>query len=90
MPKVKNINGTSNRTAPAGYTSWLDYWEKKASKKAYVCHAHSCSRTDLVGAHVKKVEGSDNSWYIVPICKECNKATGDFNVIEPLVAVNPM
>ncbi len=90
MVKVKNINGTSGRL-PSGYTSWLDYWERKSGEKASVCHAYSCStKTELVGAHVKKAEGSDNSWYIVPLCKGCNKITGDFYVVGPLVAVNPM
>ena len=54
--KIKNINGTSERV-PNGYTSWQDFWEKKTGQKA---------KND-VGGHVKKVDSSDNAWYIADI-----------------------
>lgn len=32
--RVKNVNGSGRFSAPAGYRSWLDYWEKKTDSKA--------------------------------------------------------
>ena len=34
MPKVKNVNGSSRFSSPAGYNTWLDYWEAKSGKTA--------------------------------------------------------
>ena len=86
--KVKNLNGTSDNKAPAEYSSWLEFWEKKAGKKAGEC-GH-CTADAEVGAHVQKADSSDKSWYIVPLCKTCNKKSSseEFTVYEPLVAVN--
>lgn len=33
--RVKNVNGSGRFSAPAGYRSWLDYWEKKTGSKAF-------------------------------------------------------
>jgi len=87
MIKVKNVNGSSRFSAPSGYDSWLDYWEKTASDKKRTCGADGCSNTDLVGAHVQKVNNSDRDYYITPICRECNKRTDEFYVIWKLVPV---
>jgi hypothetical protein len=86
---VKNINGTANRIPPVGYSSWLDFWEKKTGLKATKCNNVACSTTkDLVGAHVIKVNSVDQKWYIVPLCKACNAKTDSFYVAGPLVPVN--
>lgn len=84
---VKNINGSSRFPAPAGYTSWLNYWECKSGQKASSCSANNCDGKDLVGAHVQMAYGNDQSWYIVPLCKSCNQKTGTFNVNATLVPV---
>lgn len=88
MVKVKNASGTSRYGTPAGYNSWLEYWEKKSGKTAWRCSAIDChlmGRMNLVGAHVKKVYGGDNHSYIVPLCKACNNRTDEFYVDEVLV-----
>ncbi|OUO56765.1 hypothetical protein B5F78_08845 [Bacteroides sp. An279] len=88
MIKVKNANGTSRYDAPAGYDTWLEYWEKKSGKTAWRCSATDChkiGRTNLVGAHVKKVYGGDNHSYIVPLCRKCNMRTDEFYVDEELI-----
>lgn len=85
--KVRNVNGSGRFPAPSGYSTWLEYWEDKAGMTASVCGAYGCNRKDLVGAHVQKVGGYDNSWYITPICKSCNQRTDEFEVYFPLVPV---
>ncbi len=90
MTKVKNVNGSSRFDSPAGYSSWLDYWEDKSGKTASRCSATDCHRLgrhNLVGAHVQKVFGTDKSWYIVPLCRECNTRTDEFYTDETLVPV---
>ena len=88
MIKVKNLNGTSDRV-PNGYSSWLAFWEAKAGRRATQCNRFLCSATsNLVGAHVKKVDGNDNSWYIVPLCHADNMSTEEFYVNGPLISVN--
>lgn len=87
MPKVKNINGTSRFPAPLGYKSWLDYWEKQTGKKAYYCGTSGCFRTDLVGAHVMKVNSLDKHYYITPLCSKCNQRHDEFYVTTELVPV---
>ncbi|MDD3171765.1 MAG: hypothetical protein PHO86_05540 [Bacilli bacterium] len=84
---VQNLNGTGNNDVPNGYTSWLDFWEKKANKKVGYCHAVNCSAKAEVGAHVKIV-GETNVQYIVPLCKGCNNGTDLFYVDGPLVPIN--
>ena len=84
---VRNLQEGS-RPAPAGYSSWLDYWEKKTGLKADTCHRVDCYRTATDGAHVQLVNG-DNEWYIVPLCHGCNTQYGArFYVDGPLVPVN--
>lgn len=75
---------------PAGYSSWLDYWEKKAGIKASACHRIGCNQPATDGAHVQLEKGGDE-WYIVPLCHECNTQFGhEFWVEGPLVPVNPV
>lgn len=87
--KVKNLNGTSDNTAPSGYSSWKDYWERKSGQTANICHRLYCSSTYyIVGAHVQLVDGG-NEWYIVPLCNAHNQSTDvEFYVTAPLVPVN--
>lgn len=90
MIKVKNANGTSRFKSPAGYITWLDYWEAKSGKTAWKCSATDCNkfgRVNLIGAHVQKANSYDQSWYIVPLCRGCNNRIDEFYVDETLVPV---
>jgi len=68
---VKNKKGTSGNTPPSGYSSWLDFWEKKKGKKATICEAKSCQEKPDVGGHVIKA-GQGGKEYILPICHSHN------------------
>ena len=47
---VRNKKGTADRKPPAGYSSWLDFWERKRGKKAKDCEVLSCSAKAELGA----------------------------------------
>lgn len=86
--KVKNLHNTGDRK-PFGYNSWLEYWEAKSGEEATECKSITCStKTDLVGAHVIKAGSLDGKWYIIPLCKACNKRNDEFYVSGTLVAVS--
>lgn len=76
------------RPVPPGYSSWLDYWERKSGQRAGFCHKNGCLNQATDGAHVQLVNGGDE-WYIVPLCHVCNTQFGaSFWVSGPLVPVN--
>jgi hypothetical protein len=69
---VRNINGTSGeRYANSGSktgASWLAVWRNAAHSDRKTCCVLECSRTDLVGGHVIRVDGrQSNEWYLAPI-----------------------
>ncbi|MEW5825815.1 MAG: hypothetical protein AB1778_03205 [Candidatus Bipolaricaulota bacterium] len=68
---VKNKKGTGSNPAPSGYTSWLDFWERKRGKKATKCEVLGCSAGADVGGHVIKA-GEGPKEYILPMCTGCN------------------
>ena len=73
MVKVRNVKGHYN--VPTGYSSWLNYWERKMNDKAEQCQKKGCTeKDDLVGGHVHKV-GDEDTVYLVPICQEHNHYT---------------
>ena len=77
MTKVKNINGTSDNICKCG--SWLKHWENFSEQKAFLCSEKNCFKLAEVGAHVQKT-GYDMKWYIIPLCKEHNAASGELEV----------
>jgi hypothetical protein len=68
---VKNKKGTGGNVAPPGYSSWLDFWEKKKGKKAPKCEVQNCSGGANLGGHVIKA-GEGPKEYILPMCYNCN------------------
>jgi uncharacterized protein YwlG (UPF0340 family) len=84
--QIKNVTGTAGKECPSCDT-WLDHWKKHSRQDATVCGVLGCSNTDVVGAHVRKVDNYDFAVYIYPLCNGCNQATGVLSVWEkyPLV-----
>ena len=73
--KVKNINGTSDNTCKCG--SWLDHWKRFSGQSVPTyCPEEKCTQKPEVGAHVQKDSSTDDSWYIIPLCKTHNGETG--------------
>ncbi|MGL5683117.1 MAG: hypothetical protein ACRDDZ_08740 [Marinifilaceae bacterium] len=88
MTTVKNVNGTSRFKVPLDYNSWLHYWKSTSRQShVYYCANRGCSNEAEVGAHVKKVYGNDDHYYIVPLCRVCNASIGNFQVTETLIPV---
>ena len=66
--EVKNKKETADKTPPSGYSSWLDFWEKKKGKKADTCEVMLCKGKPDVGGHViKSGEGSKEYIFIAHV-----------------------
>ena len=70
--KIKNITGTSD--AKCLCDSWLKHWENFSGRTTKYCIVKDCLEKELVGAHVQKAEGNNESWYILPICNKHNQS----------------
>lgn len=87
---VKNKRGTADKTPPKGYSSWLDFWEKKKDRTADTCRVFYCGGRAEVGGHVY-IAGSGGKEYILPLCKSCNNKPDDesfLDIEDDLVAVS--
>lgn len=78
--KVKNVNGTADRSCRCG--SWIAHWRNYSNQTATICRAKGCSRNDIVGAHVKKCNSTDNKEYIVPFCNFHNQQGDCIEIID--------
>lgn len=92
---VHNVLGTKDEPIPEGYTSFLDYWEKKSGQSAPpecpVKCAHQnqdgsdADKKDIVGAHVRidEISCPDDWAWIVPLCKHCNSDDNSYCIELP-------
>lgn len=87
MQRVRNIANTSGHrcSCPSHGHHWM-----LGSRQNFpvFCSVHNCCGRAEVGGHVQKVGSFDESWYIVPICKQCNASTEDL-VLSPLTPLVP-
>lgn len=73
---VININGTSDNTCKC--SSWLEHWKNFSGESLPdECPSNGCSEKPEVGAHVQKDSSTDDNWYIIPLCKDCNAKAGE-------------
>jgi hypothetical protein len=68
---VRNKKGTADDKPPAGFSSWLDFWEKKRGVRAMKCEGMPCTGKAEVGGHVLKAEEGGKD-HILPLCYEHN------------------
>lgn len=73
--KVRNLNGTSSNSCKCD--SWLAHWGNFSKQTTKQCVVSGCTNVPEVGGHVQKVSLADQSWYIIPICKSCNRQHGE-------------
>lgn len=85
VTKVINIKGTSDLSCACG--SWLKHWQRGSGLiLPSMCVEVTCTKRDLVGAHVQR-EG-DSRWYIIPVCSAHNASEFQFNVNTIFVSAN--
>jgi hypothetical protein len=79
MTKVKNLNGTSDKSCICG--NWISHWVNYAQHNGVLmCSVIDCiSNDDVVGAHVKKMN-TDLKHYIIPLCQSHNKSNSILEV----------
>lgn len=84
--KVNNINGTKDNVCKCG--SWLEHWKKFSGQSLpSYCPEKKCIKKPTLGAHVQKDSSTDKSWYIVPLCSDCNAQTGKSLDISDYIAL---
>jgi hypothetical protein len=91
MYRVENVKGSSNEMLPHGYSSWIEYWEKRSYRKAQKCSRIDCNQTkNIEGAHVYIIGENVEKEYITPLCREHNNpnVTEEFDVNETLVPID--
>lgn len=73
--KVHNIKGSQgDYYRDIGLKDWM---KAVGAKEAPSCFASGCVKKATDGSHVKKVDSTDNDWYICPFCHEHNESTDD-------------
>lgn len=76
--RVSNAGGTSGSNCKCG--SWFDHWKKHSGQSRANCSVINCNSKCEVGAHVKKYDSFDRSLYIIPLCQDCNMASGSLEI----------
>lgn len=89
--RVKNLKGTSSHSCNCG--TWLNHWKsfsgyyRISPSEEIFCSVIGCRNKATDGGHVKKISSGiaraipeSNNWYIVPLCKQCNQRTDEFDI----------
>lgn len=85
---VRNVNNTSQKDCPCG--SWLKHWLRFSKQsRPEQCPAFLCENAVEVGAHVQAEDTADESWYIIPLCTNCNNQKGESLIVDAGVALVP-
>ena len=72
--KVKNLNGgTRNKLSGS---RWLAHWEAFSGQHVYYCFVKGCTGQIAAGGLVQKESRAEKNWFVVPLCEECNKKSG--------------
>ena len=72
---VQHIKGSSEVSPKCKCGSWIKHWEKFSGKTRDKCSVVGCTEAAMEGAHIKIVNGTINSWYIMPVCESHNPPT---------------
>lgn len=74
---VKHIRGSSEVSPKCKCGSWIKHWEKFSGKTRDKCSVVGCTEAAMKGAHIKIVDGTISSWYIMPVCESHNPPTNN-------------
>jgi len=83
--KVKRLNGTSDNTCRCA--NWLEHWARFGGGRAGYCAEDTCAEKAEVGACVQKDANTDQSCYIIPLCREHGTAGGSLEIMDFTVLV---
>jgi hypothetical protein len=72
--RVKTLNIAEQNKCRSG--SWLAHWEKLSGQNAFMCFTEGCINMPSVGGHVQKDSTTDKNWYVIPLCTDCSKKSG--------------
>lgn len=72
--RVRHLN--DSRQIAFRSRNWLAHWEKISGQNAYLCFVKDCINRPTAGGLVQQDSQIDRSWYIVPLCNDCSKKTG--------------
>ncbi|MFI5369628.1 MAG: hypothetical protein ACHQ1F_11530 [Spirochaetia bacterium] len=72
--KVKNLNGALHSMMSS--SGGLSHWETVSRQNAWMCFAKGCIRRPSVVGLVQKDILLDKTWYLVPLCDDCNQKQG--------------
>jgi len=86
--RVRNLNSAPQMTCSS--SDWLRHWEKCSGQTAYQCFVSGCRGRRSVAGLVQKPGANDAGWYVVPLCEECNKRTGEDLEIWDLARLVPV
>ena len=85
--KITNINGTSDTNCKCG--SWLNHWINYSRQNLPTyCPVLGCSEKPELGDHVQKANSYDRKWYIIPLCKTHNRASGILEISDTINLVS--
>lgn len=71
-----------------GNENLLARWEKTTGQSAFLCFVKDCIKMPTAAGLVQKDSPADGSWYIVPLCRDCNSKTGqDLDIWDEAVLV---
>ena len=68
---VRNLNGQAQNRYSG--TVLLAHWDRFSRQTAYRCFVKGCRNKCSVGGCVQKDGAGDDSWYIIPLCDDCNR-----------------
>ena len=91
LTDVHNLNGTTDNKPPKGYSSEKKSWEAKSGMRFGSCSCCGSGHKANVGAYIQKSNERDKTWYIVPLCYDCNNkpSSEQFHVrSDDLVPIN--
>jgi hypothetical protein len=72
--KVKNLNGGTRNKIDA--SMWLAHWKAFGGQHAEYCFVKGCTGQIAAGGLVHKESRAEKDWFVVPLCEECNKKSG--------------
>jgi len=72
--RVKNLNGAALSLSSG--VGGLSQWEKVSGQNAWMCFVKGCIKRPSVVGLVQKDTLADKTWYLVPLCDDCNQKRG--------------